>query len=173
MELGALICTPRAPRCPACPVARFCVAHREDRVRELPSLGRRAQATPRRFAAFVAQRRGRFLVRQRPAGTVNAHLWEFPNVELTANDADLKQAARRALGVRPNRLEHLGAVRHSITRYRITLEVYRVRDHADAIPPGKGQWLDLSRLRRLAFTSAHRQILRRLRREPGQSMKRP
>jgi A/G-specific adenine glycosylase len=163
MELGALICTPRAPRCNACPVAKHCVAYAQGRVLELPSLGHRISSTPRRFAAFVAQRRGRFLVRQRPAGIVNAHLWEFPNVELSPEDADLKQAARRALGVRPKKLELLGTVKHSITRYRITLEAYRVVGyHAPPIRAGAGRWLDRTRLSQLAFTSAHRQILRRL-----------
>jgi A/G-specific adenine glycosylase len=162
MELGAMICTPRAPRCNACPVAKHCVAYREGRVLELPSLGRRIRTTARRFAAFVAQKRGRFLVRQRPAGVVNAHLWEFPNVELLPEDADLKRAACRALGVRPGKLERLGTVKHSITRYRITLEAYRVGDHADPIPADRGRWLDGKRLKGLAFTSAHGQILRRL-----------
>lgn len=163
MELGALICTPRAPRCSACPLAKHCVAYLQDRALELPSPGRRVRSTPRRFAAFVAQRRGRLFVRQRPTGIVNAHLWEFPNVELSPEDADLKRAARRALGIRPKELEPLGTVRHSITRYRITLEAYRVvGGHADPTRAGKGRWLDRNRLNQLAFTSAHRQILRRL-----------
>ena len=103
MELGALVCTPRQPQCELCPIARRCVAYQEDRVDELPAFSRRLPATPRRFAAFVAQRGGRFLVRQRPEGVVNAHLWEFPNVELAPNDGDLHQAARLALGVRTGR----------------------------------------------------------------------
>jgi len=85
MELGALVCTPRNPQCKICPVKKLCVAFREGRVGELPNLGKRKTATARRIVAFVVERHGRFLVRQRPAGAVNAHLWEFPNVEIHPN----------------------------------------------------------------------------------------
>jgi A/G-specific adenine glycosylase len=164
MELGALVCTPRQPRCGVCPIAKHCVAYRRGRVHQLPGLSRRVRATPRRFVAFVARSRGRFLVRQRPAGVVNAHLWEFPNVELPPDDCDLKRAARRALGVRPQTLAPLATINHSITRYRITLEAYQVTGCPAARIPAetKGRWLGRSRLQQLAFTSAHKQILRRL-----------
>jgi A/G-specific adenine glycosylase len=162
MELGALICTPRQPRCGVCPIAQHCVAYRQGRIHQLPGLSRRVRATPRRFVAFVAHRGGRFLVRQRPAGGVNAHLWEFPNLELSPDDSDLRAAAHRALGVRPRTLEPLGTIKHSITRYRITLEAYRVTGRLAARIPAEieGRWLGHSRLKQLAFTSAHRQILR-------------
>ena len=45
MELGALVCTPRNPQCVICPVQKLCVAFRENRVDELPNLGKRAAAT--------------------------------------------------------------------------------------------------------------------------------
>jgi adenine-specific DNA glycosylase len=94
---------------------------------------------------------------------VNARLWEFPNLELSADDSNLARAARKVLGVRPERLEALGTIKHSITRYRISLEVYRLTMRASAgIPAGKGQWLDQGRTRQLAFTSAHKRILQRL-----------
>jgi len=163
MELGALVCTPRQPRCEACPIVKYCVAHQEDRVHELPGLSRPTRVTPRRFIAFVAEKGGRFLVRQRPAGVVNAHLWEFPNLELAPDDSDLKRAACSVLGVRPETLELLGTVKHSITRYRITLEAYRATSRqAAGIPAAKGRWFGRGRLRQLPFTSAHKQILQRL-----------
>ena len=163
MELGALVCAPQQPRCEICPVARLCVAHREGRVDQLPRRTWRLQVVPRRFAAFVAQKDGRFLVQQRPAGVVNAFLWEFPNLELAPEDADLEGAARRTLHARSVRLEPLAAIKHSITRYRITLEAYRVTALREArLAVAKGRWLGRRSLDRLAFTGAHRRILQRL-----------
>jgi A/G-specific adenine glycosylase len=163
MELGALVCTPRQPQCGVCPIAKHCVAYQQDRVHELPGLPRRARTTPRRFAAFIIQQGGRLLVRQRAAGVVNAHLWEFPNLELTPTCTDLKRAARSTLGVRPETIEPLCMIKHSITRYRITLEAYRVTMRLSArIPPTKGQWLGRRHLDKLAFASAHKRILQRL-----------
>ena len=119
---------------------------------ELPNLGKRAAATTRRFAAFVVKQNGRFLVRQRPAGVVNAHLWEFPNVEIDSGRSSSGQSVRsyparalsrltsaatiqepdhriasaaEQLGFKPYKLTPLCTVKHSITRYRITLEAFQ------------------------------------------------
>ena len=163
MELGAVICTPRNPRCGECPIARNCVACEQNRVHELPDRARRGHATPRRFVAFVAQKGSCFLVRQRPAGVVNAHLWEFPNVELAMDDDDLQRAARSVLGVRAEAFEPLATLKHSITRYRITLEVHRTTSRQLArVPSAKGRWLTRNRLDQLPFTGAHKRILQRL-----------
>ena len=75
----------------------------------------------------------------------------------------MKRVASRVLGIRPRRLEPFVTVKHSITRFRITLEAYRILgDHADPIRKGNGKWLARNRLHQLPFSSAHRQILRRL-----------
>ena len=57
---------------------------------------------------------------------MNAHLWEFPNVEVTNRKFNLKLAAKEIFGVVPVRIERLSTVKHSITRYRITLEAFSV-----------------------------------------------
>jgi A/G-specific adenine glycosylase len=160
MELGALICTPRNPQCKICPVKKPCVAFHENRVDELPNLDKRAASTPRHFIAFVVEHRGQFLVRQRPTGVVNAHLWEFPNLECNGNKPDAKEVFKGIFGVVPPEIQPLCTVKHSITRYRITLEAYRVRGMHVSANFADNKWLSLKRLDSLAFTSAHRRILK-------------
>jgi A/G-specific adenine glycosylase len=164
MELGALVCTPKQPKCPVCPLSNRCAAHQRGSTSQLPNLARRPAPTRRRFAAFVTMDRGRFLVRQRPAGVVNAHLWEFPNTEIFAENEDLKKAAQKVLGHVPVSLEQLCTIKHSITRYRISLEVYSATTTFNTKRrPMNGEWFGGSELTALAFSSAHKKILKQLR----------
>ena len=201
MELGALICTPKQPRCLLCPVREHCAAYRTGRVDQLPNLGPRTAPTSRRFIAFVIEDRGRFLVRQRPAGVLNAHLWEFPNVEIATGESQIancklqkrnnppphplrqsvsaasvggygasamltdavKAFAQNVLGLSITNLEQFCVIKHSITRYRITLEAFcaRIKNLKGKSAAG-GRWARLDELDSLAFTGAHRKVLKYL-----------
>ncbi|MBU6402337.1 MAG: A/G-specific adenine glycosylase [Verrucomicrobia bacterium] len=173
MELGATVCAPSDPRCPACPLRRGCVARRDGRTAELPGPGRRVPVTRRHFVAFVLQRRGRFWVRQRPEAVVNGGLWEFPNVEIPPGLRDgrrhgpaAEHLAKNRFGISGVEWQPFGRIQHTITRYRITLEVYRARS-AGAVPPAaeRHRWGALADLKRLAFASAHGKILCQLEQE--------
>ncbi|MDB6124910.1 MAG: A/G-specific adenine glycosylase [Pedosphaera sp.] len=162
MELGALICTPKPPKCLLCPVRQYCEAFRIGKVEEFPNLGERTVATSRRFFAFIFEHRGRFLIRQRPAGIVNAHLWEFPNFEVsTTRNPDPSQVVQANLGFITKSLAPLCTIKHSITRYRITLEAFR---GTFAAVPKKinlnEQWRTLEELHHLPFPSAHKKIIK-------------
>jgi A/G-specific adenine glycosylase len=160
MELGALVCTPRLPQCEICPVAQWCQARRVGLQHALPQIAPRSLVTRRRFVAFVVQRRGKLLLRQRPAGTVNAHLWEFPNIEVATDEAEPLAACRKALGITPADAVHLRTIQHSITRYRITLDVFRIPGASLAQGRVKAdRWFNESEARQLAFASAHKKIL--------------
>src|ERR1043165_3406992 len=162
MELGALICTPRTPRCERCPVNRLCVARCRGLQEKLPRRGERETTTARYFIAFVVERRGKLLVRQRPAGVVNAHLWEFPNVEIGARQSGPQRvAAAHRAGFHFPGTKPVTTIRHSITRYRITLEAHRA-ELASSPPKPDGRWLSRRQLGRLAFSSAHKRILAQL-----------
>ena len=67
MELGATICTPRAPRCGACPVSRWCRAHALGIALRLPSPRRKPKSVRLALsAAVLLDPRGRtLLVRQK------------------------------------------------------------------------------------------------------------
>jgi A/G-specific adenine glycosylase len=158
MELGATICVPRDPKCDGCPIAKDCAARRQNRVEELPRIGPRVQPTSRRFVAFVVEQRGRYLVRQRPAGMVNAHLWEFPNCELVAG-TEAKPPVELSW-FDPGK-EPLAEITHSITRYRISLQAFRARLKRSPTT-GMGVWRTLKELHALPFTSAHKKILQRV-----------
>ena len=174
MELGALVCTPRNAQCFICPVKKLCVAFKEGRVDELPNLGKRETATARHFLAFAVECGGKFLVQQRPAGVVNAHLWEFPNVEVTGTKPDAKASFQKKFDAKPKTIHPLRTVKHSITRYRITLEAFLV--HVGGTSPtsshskrsGFGtritrpseltRWLAPAEFDSLAFSSAHKKL---------------
>jgi len=166
MELGALICTPRDPKCDACPISKHCFALKHNRVNEFPNLDKRPAATARRFAAFVIENRGKFLVRQRPASVVNAHLWEFPNIELNGSPTNASAAARELFGFIPKEMQPLCTIKHSITRYRITVEAFRAEAPASDTNRLKAElqtrWLSLAELHKLSFPSAHKKILKSL-----------
>ena len=161
MELGALICTPALPKCHLCPLRSQCVAYGSAQVAALPNLTKRTPSMARRFVTFIAEHRGRFLVRQRPAGVVNAHLWEFPNAEVTTASPPLRKTARMILNAAPVRLQPLCVIKHTITRYRITLEAYRADFKQRVMDrPKHEQWLTLPEINALPFASAHRKIVR-------------
>jgi A/G-specific adenine glycosylase len=163
MELGALICTPRQPRCGECPVRCHCEARKTERVEKLPNLDKRPTASVRRFAAFLVQREGQWLVQQRSPGVINAQLWEFPNVEISDSDA-IVDAATRLLGRKAQKLVPLVTVKHSITRYRISLEACFAMARGKSQTIDRARWLPLGELEHLPFTSAHRRVLEALRR---------
>lgn len=159
MELGALVCTPKNPRCAECPLKAICVARSKNIVHLLPKIPRRAPTTSRHFLAFVIKRNSRYLVRQRPADVVNAHLWEFPNVEANG-ESDLAKIAKTVLAFRPESVELARIIKHTITRYRITLKVFQgIANGNSSSTKNDFHWLTPGQLRLLPFASAHKKIL--------------
>lgn len=154
MELGAVICSPANPSCDACPLRKACIAKREGTQSQLPNLNKNAKTTPRHFKAFIIESNGSFLVRQRPAEAVNGGFWEFPNYEPDAEEPPSLPPHENAAP--------LCVVKHSITRYRITVEAVYARTRRATRTPKNTTWATLAELDQLALTSAHRKILGKL-----------
>jgi A/G-specific adenine glycosylase len=134
MELGATVCTPRAPQCAACPVARWCRAHALGIALRLPATRRKPK--PVRLAlsaAILLDPRGRtLLVRQKSeqsgfSSTLFSSMWHFPAVQsATPAPEKLSRYLQGAFGITA-RLEALPPARHTVTFRRILLAPFLVR----------------------------------------------
>jgi adenine-specific DNA glycosylase len=107
--------------------------------------------------AFVVASRGEVLVRRRPAEVVNAHLWEFPNVEYFLRNQHPEDLFRSLFYTAPKTLQPLCVVKHSITRYRITLTAH-LATLTRRPPKLPGKWVRPEQLPKLAFSAAHKKL---------------
>ena len=88
MELGATVCTPRSPRCTACPLKGECRALAEGTQELRPALKRRPPVRTISYAVLVAfNPDSELLMVRRAADGLLGGLWEFPAVEIGAEDA--------------------------------------------------------------------------------------
>jgi A/G-specific adenine glycosylase len=103
MELGATVCSFKAPRCLLCPVQTKCVAFLTGMQDSIPSVKKRPETIRvLLFAVVQRNRKGMVLMRQQKG------LWEFPMLnELPAGS------------VKP-----VGTCRHTITHHRLEVKVY-------------------------------------------------
>lgn len=105
MDLGAAVCTPRAPDCARCPVRTRCAARAAGTVEQRPARRRKRPPPERHFVVAVvrdgAPGDGAFLVRRRPTEGMLGGLWEFPTgrVAEPAADPDPPRWGREALRV--------------------------------------------------------------------------
>ena len=126
MELGAVICTPRAPRCLLCPVAEHCRASASGDPARLPLPKAKKPPTPVEARMAWVTRGEDLLLEQRPAGGRMAHMWQLPTVEHVSEGAgeglypvDWPGGISLELG------EIIGELRHSITRYALRVWLHR------------------------------------------------
>lgn len=140
MELGSLVCTPRAPDCPNCPLVALCPTMAGGWQAEIPPPSRRAASTAVREAAVAVVHRGRVLIVRRHQARRWAGLWGFPRWELPPRaaaelDRSLAEGVRALCGQEITLGPHLATWRHGVTRFRITLECYQARLVARGTPP--------------------------------------
>ncbi|MCP3983357.1 MAG: A/G-specific adenine glycosylase [bacterium] len=129
MELGATICTPRAPECARCPLERRCNAHEAGDAAALPF--KAARKAPKRVAAVAARitRNGRHLAARRPPGGLLGGLWELPGGELVSGEtpeAAISRNLRERLGLTAKSCKTLGSVEQVFTHRHLELHVLRV-----------------------------------------------
>ena len=141
MELGATICTPRAPQCLVCPVNAFCVSR---------GAGSVPAPAPRKLKAvnyaLVRQGDSTLLARRAADSSLMAGMWELPGLDPDLVNGD----------------EPLLRVRHSITDTDYRVAVYSAHPDKFAHVAAESSWFTRRQRERLPLTGLTRKILRRL-----------
>jgi A/G-specific adenine glycosylase len=144
MELGATLCTPRAPQCLVCPMAQFCRARKLGIADSLPAPRRKPATVKVRLAAAVfvdAHGQTLLLEPRRTSSEVStpddvtalvSQMWHFPMLAVRENAAAelsgmLKKFPAKPLLGRNSGLEKVRDVRHTVTYRKIVVSTYRVR----------------------------------------------
>jgi A/G-specific adenine glycosylase len=178
MELGAIVCTPRAPQCLLCPVAKFCRARQLGLAERLPEKRKKRATEEITLAAAVfLDHRGRTFLLPPPGAKARrsikidiaplvSKMWHFPTVQVGEHAAE---ELRRFLAelfpgpaIRGIQLEPLSKARHAVTYRSITLLPFRIVVAALPAAPGAKvlALADLSSLSPLAVSNLTRKVAR-------------
>ncbi len=140
MDLGAMVCTPRAPKCGACPWADACAVRAAGAPQTYPRRAAKPERPHRYGVAFRVVRDGLLWLVRRPEQGLLAGMAGLPTTEWRGRA--WTHAAALAAAPFLGDWKHRGAVRHVFTHFSLTLEVYE----SSATPPGEGYWGDAAAL---------------------------
>ena len=123
MDLGSTLCRARKPECSHCPVNTDCVAHRDDRIAQLPAPKPRRQRPQRQSQIFILSRNDDeiLLERRAPAG-IWGGLWCLPLGEIDQAWQDLIQQ----LGYVAQQAHPLAPIDHAFTHFDLQLHPLRI-----------------------------------------------
>jgi A/G-specific adenine glycosylase len=160
MELGAAVCTPRAPECLICPVIEWCATRGE-----LRRDGKPARQNKKEIHFALHCRGGAvLLVRRARDESLMPGMWELPEMQGSEAAPTQKQipfdklragSPPRFASRRNDRL--LYTLRHAITVTDYTVRVWRDGEVGEA----GGKWIPAERLGKVALTGLARKILRK------------
>ncbi len=166
MELGALVCTPTTPRCSHCPLAARCMARELGQQESIPARTPPPENIAIQEVAVVVCRGPEVLFVQRPPDGRWAGMWEFPHgplLEKESHEAAVARLLHELTGLHAKVGSELLTIRHTITRYRITLTCFEAEFAGGEFQSrfyAEGRWLALADLVAYPVSSPQRRLAR-------------
>lgn len=153
MDLGATVCTARAPRCAACPLAGGCAARAENIAEQLPLKVPKKARPERRGTAYWIERAGQVWLVRRPGKGMLGGMRALPDNGWSA------QADGAGGAPTEGRWRNMGAVRHVFTHVALTLELYAF-EAGEPAPSGTGEWWPIDRIEQAGLPTLYAKAAR-------------
>ncbi len=152
MDLGATVCTPRAPKCAACPLATLCTAYASGAPERFPIKAAKAVRPVRVGTAYWIEVDGYVLLERRPPRGLLGGMLGLPGTPWEAENAHSAPFSTNRLGD--------VAIRHVFTHFELRLSVTTA--HPATRPDIAGEWHDVATLTGLPtlFARAAEVVLR-------------
>jgi A/G-specific adenine glycosylase len=158
MDLGATICTPRAPRCVICPWSGRCSARRRGEPEAFPvKAPKKARPRRRAIALLLMREDGAIWMRRRPSEGLLGGMLEVPTTAWTERDPD--PALARAMLPHQGWQETPGSVVHVFTHFELNARVWIAQAGDAQGLYNQGMWITLEKLGRSAVPSVMRKLI--------------
>lgn len=167
MELGALVCRPKAPECAECPVEPYCRSRTLRLENERPVPGKRQETVYVTVATGALVHEGRVYIQKRRPDDVWPGLWEFPGGGIEAGETPEQAVVREYVeetGVAVRPVHKSCVVKYNYTKFRVTLHCFYLR-YADGVrTPAcyeavEGRFVTPEQLGEFAFPAGHRRFI--------------
>ncbi|MDB6081496.1 MAG: putative A/G-specific adenine glycosylase, mutY [Chlamydiia bacterium] len=164
IELGATVCRPKAPLCERCPLVSQCQSALNGRETEIPVKAKKVQYEVLFRDVAVILFQDELLLKCGDQGKVMAGLYEFPyfpSEKGGLSQEEILNKIRVELAIDATFEKLLPEVKHSFTRYRVTLYPKLFIAHSPKKISGHS-WHSLASRETLAFSSGHKRIIHSL-----------
>ncbi len=178
MELGSLVCQP-TPICESCPLMELCPTFADGLQARIPVPKIKTNYEARNEVAIImTNSRKQYLIRKCGPDEWWSGLWDFPRLAVsTSTDSkslwsEIEAKAKQIYDLDCRVEKSLFSVRHSVTKFRITLTCYRatIAKHSLYLknkPTRKlfgqpSRWVSLDELVDIPLSASGRQVVKRL-----------
>lgn len=166
MDLGAMVCTPKAPNCSECPWQLYCQAYLSNLQSQIP-MGETAAPLPHKIigVAVIWNEQKQILIDKRPAKGLLGGLWEFPGGKVERGETleeCIKREIQEELAIEIEVQEHLITIDHAYTHFKVTLNVYHCRYLSGEPQPlecDEIRWVTLDEIEQFPFPKANEKII--------------
>ncbi|MFC4652811.1 A/G-specific adenine glycosylase [Lactococcus nasutitermitis] len=143
MDLGSMICSPKAPLCEECPIQKYCDAYQHQTQENFPVKTKKLKQKPVYYQAFALELNGKYLMIQRPETGLLANMWTFPMIEV--EDKENKVQIPAELRQQVVKTEVVGEITHVFSHLKWYVTVIKCQLATDIVqevaPLSKQEWI--------------------------------